>query len=248
MKNSWLIVGAVAGGLFGVTVGACGQRSTPTGASGAGGSSEHGAVVSSSSSGSGSGGTGPSTSASTGTTSSGAGGAGGGVLCSKVTKLHPPKADAGTDTVYCPFSAKVDGGKNVYCKNENDPMPEHCCQPNGMGLPPAECVPVATTCPKAIPMGGSKLLDWGCEDPADCQAGEVCCSNAEASIGIGMVVNGMQCGNYAHHFTGTSCVKPDMGGCPAGAGILICTSDAECPKNMKCTPFGKGGNQLGGCM
>lgn len=251
MKNSWLIVGAVVGGMFGVTMGACGQKATSSGSGGgstSSGSTSTGSTstgsTSTSTSSSGMGGNASSSSGMGGSTSSGMGGAGGGGICSKVTTLHPPKADAGTDTIYCPFSGP-DGGKSVYCKNENDSMPEHCCQPDGKGLPTSECLPTATKCADAIMLPkGKYFVDYECEDPGDCKQGEVCCSNAQASIGLGGMQNGMQCGNFAHKFQSTSCAP----GPTCAAGIQMCTSDGECPKGMKCTPFGKAGNQLGGCM
>jgi hypothetical protein len=42
---------------------------------------------------------------------------------------------------------------------------------------------------------------------------------------------------------GTKCQA--AGSC---TGIQMCTSDGECPAGKTCTPFGKAGNQVGGCM
>ena len=150
--------------------------------------------------------------------------------------LHPPKLDGGANTLYCPFSG-VDGGKAEYC----DPATEHCCETPAGNADPSACQPNATAC-----MTGTGFVDWGCEDPvADCQdpSKPVCCATGlngkNSSIGLGAP----GCGNFAHDMTGTACVA--AGTC---AGITICTSDAECPGGMKCTPFGKAGNQMGGCM
>jgi hypothetical protein len=43
--------------------------------------------------------------------------------------------------------------------------------------------------------------------------------------------------------TKTTCVA--AGSC---MGITMCTNDMECPAGQHCTPFGKAGNQVGGCM
>src|SRR5262249_7813921 len=148
---------------------------------------------------------------------------------SNATTLHPPKADAGANTVYCPFSG-VDGGSNMYC----NPSTEHCCETAADAGVPSACTPLATAC-----LAGS--TDWGCEDPvADCKdpTKPVCCA-PRASIGLGMP----GCGNFAHTMHNTICVA--AGTC---TGIIMCTSDGECPSGQKCTPFGKAGNQVGGCM
>jgi hypothetical protein len=159
-----------------------------------------------------------------GGTSSG-GGAGGMAPCKNPTKLHPPNADAGLSTIFCPFSG-VDGGKNDYC----DHGVEHCCEPK-MGT--AACQPAATACA----MGDT---DWNCEDPSDCGQGMVCCSNTGASIGISPDPN---CANFAHKFNGTHCAAS----CQA-TEITICTADGECGGGQTCIPFGSKGNQIGGCM
>ena len=60
-----------------------------------------------------------------------------------------------------------------------------------------------------------------------------------ASIGLGTT----GCGNFAHYMIGTQCVA--QGACTS---IVMCTSDDECPSGKTCTPFGKAGAQVGGCM
>jgi hypothetical protein len=167
----------------------------------------------------------------------GGAGAGGGDLCDgsggsciKVTTLHPPLLDAGPGTLYCPFSG-VDGGPDQYCV----PGPQHCCE-TPEGSTPTQCQPIATAC-----MTGTGYVDWQCEDPvADCSAGAPVCCAPGASIGLGCP----GCGNFAHQMNGTTCVP--TGAC---AGIILCTSNAECPAGLPtCTPFEKAGNQVGGCM
>ena len=150
--------------------------------------------------------------------------------CSTPGTLHPPSADAGTSTIYCPFSS-TDGGANIYCTGQT----QHCCEtPAGAGTP-STCEALATACPVA------KSTDWQCQDPvADCpSATPVCCATG-ASIGLGAP----GCGNFAHKMTGTTCVA--TGGC--AGGITMCTSDGECPSGQHCTPFSKAGAQVGGCM
>jgi hypothetical protein len=238
MNKAWLIAGAVAGCLAGVTMGACGGSGNGTTTTGTGGTS--GSTTGPSGSTSGTGGTAStsSTTAGTGgttTTSSGTGGTGGSTVdageCGKVTTLHPPNLDAGPGTIYCPFSATTDGGKNEYCTPET----QHCCvTPEGSPTASA-CEPTGTAC-----ITGA--TDWQCEDPlTDCPSGMICCSNSGASLGIGTPAG--TCGNYAHKMTGTQCVAAGM--CN---GIQMCTSDAECPTGQTCTPFAKGGNDVGGCM
>ncbi len=225
MKRSWLIAGAVVGCLAGAAVGACGN-SSGTGGSGGGGASGSTTTSSSKSTGSGTGSTSSGSTSSAGATSSstsGAGGAGGG--CSTPSTLHPPSADAGTSTLYCPFSA-VDGGKNLYCTNTT----EHCCEPK-MGT--ATCDPIATAC---APMD----MDWQCEDPkADCPSGQVCCAPG-ATFGQGAP----GCANFAHTMTKTQCMAA-----ASCTGMIMCTSNDECPASQPtCTPFKKAGNQVGACQ
>jgi hypothetical protein len=134
-----------------------------------------------------------------------------------------------TMTLYCPFSG-VDGGPNDYC----DPSSQHCCE-TPAGAAPSACTPAATACTT-----GSGYVDWECQDPvADCKNSStpVCCAPG-ASIGLG----NPGCGNFAHTMTKTQCVA--TGAC---TGIVMCTSDTECPSGQHCTPFGKAGNQVGGC-
>jgi hypothetical protein len=150
--------------------------------------------------------------------------------CSKVTTLHPPSADAGGKTIYCPFSS--DGGPdaaNVYCQSQT----EHCCEQGAGSTTPTTCIPTATTCT------GTKTTDWQCQDPVDCPSSSPVCCAPGASIGLGAP----GCGNFAHTMTGTTCVA--AGAC---TGIVMCTSNAECPSGQTCTPFGKAGAQVGGCM
>ncbi len=157
----------------------------------------------------------------TGTGGSGTGGDAG--QCKTPTTLHPPSADAGTQTLYCPFSG-VDGGKNDYC----DTATQHCCEPKS-GT--ASCTPKATPC-------GATETDWECEDPvADCPSGQVCC-------GSGTIVKNPDpnCANYATGFTGTHCATS----CTA-TEITMCTSPAECTGGKTCLPFSTKGNQVGGC-
>jgi Cys-rich repeat protein len=146
-----------------------------------------------------------------------------------VGTLHPPKSDAGAN-IYCPFSAVGDGGHNEYCTGGT----EHCCETPADAGVPSSCEPIATACP-------ALSMDWQCEDPvADCKdsAKPVCCAPG-ATIGLG----NPGCGNFAHKMTQTTCVA--AGSC---AGIVMCTSDSECPSGQKCTAFSKAGNQVGGCM
>ena len=223
--------GASAAGSGGTT--AAGNGGTTAGSSGSGtaGSSGTGGSGKAGSSSAGAGGTGGASGAGTGGNpvggSAGTGGAGG--LCSKVTTLHPPNPDAGAATVYCPF-ANANGGAggfaSVYCQAQT----EHCCE-GGVG-DPTMCLPLATACPQAKP------TDWVCEDPSDCPSGQQCCSNPGASIGLG----DPGCGNFASKMTGTLCSPT----CDP-TSIKMCTSDAECGPGKTCIPFGKAGNQVGGC-
>jgi hypothetical protein len=150
--------------------------------------------------------------------------------CSKVGSLHPPSADAGTSTIFCPFSAVGDAGKDLYCTGKT----QHCCETPASAGTPSTCDPLATACP--VP----KSTDWQCQDPvADCPSATPVCCAAGASIGLGAT----GCGNFAHSMTGTKCVA--AGAC---TGIVMCTADAECPSGQHCTPFTKSGAQVGGCM
>jgi len=243
MNKRWLIAGAVVGCLSGASLGACGNstNTTTTGPGGSAGSttSTNGTTTSATGTTSTSG----STTSTSGTGGSGTGGmgTGGGTgtggdagTCSKVTTLHPPKLDAGPGTIFCPFSS-TDGGPNEYCV----PGTEHCCETPAGSTTPTACQPTATAC-----MTGSGYTDWQCEDPvADCPTGMDCCATAAPgktpSIGLGAP----GCGNFAHQMTGTKCQA--AGSC---VGIQMCTSDGECPAGKTCTPFGKAGNQVGGCM
>jgi hypothetical protein len=229
MKRSWLIAGAIVGCLGGAAAGACGGSSGSGGAGGGTGGTTS-TTSSSKSTGTGTGttstGTGTGTTTSTGT---GAGGAGGG-SCKPQSDLmlHPSSPDAGTKTIYCPFSA-VDGGKNVYC----DKTSEHCCEPK-MGT--ATCDSLNTPC-------GPTDMDWQCEGKDDCGANEDCCSNPEAVFKLGGTQNGVVCQNYASLMKQTKCVP--QGTC---AAILMCNADSQCPMGKTCTPFAKAGNQVGSCQ
>jgi hypothetical protein len=237
MKKQWLIVGALVGCLSGASVVAC-SGTSGTGTTGTGNSTGTGTHTTNSSTGtmtSSSTGGAPTTSSSTGgmtTTGTAAGGADAGT-CKPPGTLHPPKLDAGAN-LYCPFSG-VDGGKAVYCNAAT----EHCCETPAMTTP-SMCVPIATAC-----MTGTGYTDWQCEDPvADCMssATPVCCAPG-ATLVMGGTMNGMVCQNYASHMTHTACVA--AGQC---SGIIMCTSDGECPNGQHCITFSKAGNQVGGCM
>ena len=150
--------------------------------------------------------------------------------CSTPGTLHPPSPDAGTSTIYCPFSG-ADGGPNVYCTGQT----QHCCETPASAGTPSTCQDLATACSVA------KSTDWQCQDPkADCPTAKPICCATGASIGLGAP----GCGNFAHTMTGTTCVA--TGGC--SGGITMCTSDDECPTGQHCTPFSKAGAQVGGCM
>jgi hypothetical protein len=155
-----------------------------------------------------------------------------------VTTLHPPKADAGPGSIYCPFSNTVDGGPKEYCT----PGTEHCCEAPAGSV--SACQPFATAC-----MSGTGYTDWQCEDPVtDCPSATPVCCAPGATIGLGTPAG--TCGNFAHTMTHTSCTT--AAACPnAGntGNIVLCTSNSECPSaTPTCTPFGKAGNQVGGCM
>lgn len=224
MKRSWLIAGAVVGCLAGGAVGACGNGSG-SGGSGAGGGSTTASTSKSTGTGTGTGSTTTTTTTGGMTTSTGTGTGGAGGGCSTPSTLHPPKADAGAATLYCPFSA-VDGGSNLYCNNTT----EHCCEPK-MGT--ATCDPAATPC---APMD----MDWQCEDPvADCPSGQVCCAPG-ATFGQGAP----GCANFAHTMNKTQCMTA-----AACTGMILCTNNSECPAaTPTCTPFKKAGNQVGACQ
>ncbi len=251
MNKQLLIAGALLGLVGGVSGVACSSGGGGTGVSGTAGSSTTGSpstttgspstTTGSPSTTTGMGGSSPATTTtgmggtSTAASTTGAGGttttttsSSSSGECSKVTTLHPPNLDAGPGTIYCPFSATTDGGKNEYCTPET----QHCCETPEGATEPSACTATGTACPT-----GS--TDWGCEDPvSDCPSGQVCCAPG-ASIGLGTP----GCGNFAHKMTGTACVA--AGSC---TGITLCTSDSECPSGMTCTPFGKAGNDVGGCM
>jgi hypothetical protein len=250
MKNGWLIAAALVGCTTGVGLVAC--SSSTTGNTTAGNTSTNPASSVSSTSSSGTGGattgtatggtttgtaTGGATSSSASSTSTTTSGTTTSTECDAVTVLHPPKLDAGAGTIYCPFSEVTDGGPDMYCT----PISQHCCEtPEDAGVATA-CQPFATAC-----MTGTGYTDWQCEDPVvDCTttAAPVCCAPG-ATIGLGGTVNNMACGNFAHTMTHTTCVA--AGAC---TGIIMCTSDSECPAaTPTCTPFGKAGNAVGGCM
>lgn len=233
MKNEWLIAGALFGCAIGASVSAC----SSTNGTGTTGTTTHHTTTSnttdtsSSTSSSGTGGmpTASSSSSSSGTggvtTSSSSGGTGN---CSAVSTLHPPKLDAGAN-IYCPFSG-IDGGANQYCSGGTD----HCCETAAGAGAPSSCEALGTAC-----LSGS--TDWECQDPvADCtdSSKPVCCAPG-ATIGLG----NPGCGNFAHTMHNTTCVA--AGAC---TGIIMCTSDGECPSGQHCTPFAKAGAQVGGCM
>jgi hypothetical protein len=162
--------------------------------------------------------------AATTTTSTGAGGE-----CSTVGTLHAPTPGS-TMNIFCPF-APTDAG-DVYCTS----MSQHCCETPEGNATPTSCEPIATAC-----MTGSGYMDWQCQDPvADCPAATPVCCAPGASIGLGTP----GCGNFAHEMKNTTCEA--TGAC---AGIIMCTSNAECPAaTPTCTPFDKSGAQVGGCM
>src|SRR5262245_24799790 len=223
MNKNWLIVGAVFGCFSGAALGACGQ-SGGTGTGGgvnAGGAASYSPSSSASSPASSSSGM---CGASTSNGSSSASGADGGDagMCSPPSMLFPPATDAGTVTLYCPFSG-ADGGKAIYC----DTATQHCCEPK-MGQ--SSCVPAAMPCKAGD-------TDWQCEDPIECPQGQVCC-------GTGNLMKNADpnCANTAANFSGTHCAPS----C-AGNEIIMCTSDAECSGGMTCLPFRARGNQVGGC-
>jgi hypothetical protein len=139
--------------------------------------------------------------------------------------LHPGST---SNSLYCPFSAVGDGGSNDYC----DPSVEHCCDFGSPGS--SSCEATGTAC-------GAGGVDWACADPAtDCPASHPVCCAPGASIVLG---SGTACTNSASSMTSTACVV--AGGC---TGIQVCTSTAECPAGMTCTPFRQAGNDVGGCM
>jgi len=143
--------------------------------------------------------------------------------CTKPGTLHPPSADAGGKTLFCPFSG-ADGGKDVYC----NPSTQHCCEPS-KGT--STCSPTASTCA----MGD---IDWQCGDPKDCGGNKVCCGTG-AFVSSGSP----QCANYATGFKGTHCAAS----CTA-MEIEVCTSTSECPMGKTCTPFSTHGAQVGACQ
>jgi hypothetical protein len=237
MKATWLVVGSVIGCVIGAGVAACGGGSgSGAGGTGTGGATpttttpsgtttttsiDTGTTSGTTTTGTGSTDTGTTSTTTTSTTTGTGGDAG---VCKPPTTLHPPHLDAGPGTIFCPFSA-VDGGKNEFCVAQT----EHCCEPTSGN---ASCQPSGTTC-------ATGDTDWQCEDPvADCPSGMECCA-AGASIGIS---TDPSCANFAHKFHGTACVA--AGSC---AGIVMCTSDAECPSGKHCVPFGTKGNAVGGC-
>jgi hypothetical protein len=243
MNSKWLILGAVVGCFSGASLGACGNSGTSgtTGAGGTGGSTSDtttgtatatgttttatgttSSTVTSSTTGAG-GGT-SSTSATTG--AGGSGGSGGGPCGATgvATTLHPPAADAGTNTIYCPFSS-MPGGKNVSC----DHTSEHCCEP-AMGM--AACDPIATAC-------AAGDTDWQCESPNDCGMGQVCCG-----IGSVIVNPDPMCANKGKSFKGTHCAAS----CMAGSELEMCDAQMECGAGKTCTPFKTHGAQVGACL
>lgn len=235
IRSKWLVLGAAIGCFSGVVVAACGSSTTgTTSTSGPGGGSTSGggtsAVTTSAATTGGLGGAAAtstsaadSSSASTGGSSSASSGTGV-APCSPPSKLIPPKADAGAQTLYCPFSG-ADGGPNVDC----NPGTEHCCEPK-MGE--ALCEPTATPC------ADPKATDWHCEDPiADCPTGQVCCGT-----GTLMKNTDPMCANFASGFKGTHCAAS----CTA-TEIEMCTDDAECGAGKTCLPFRTKGAQVGGC-
>ncbi|MCC6898449.1 MAG: hypothetical protein IT377_05710 [Polyangiaceae bacterium] len=156
----------------------------------------------------------------------GGGGMGGsGETCKTPTKLHPPKSDAGTSNIYCPFSG-ADGGMNDYCASGS----EHCCEPKAYGSV-SKCQPLSQPC-------ATGDTDWQCQDPvADCPTGQKCC-------GSGTVVKNTDplCANYATGFTGTKCASS----CGSDE-VEICTANAQCAPPKTCLPFGAKGAQVGAC-
>jgi hypothetical protein len=97
---------------------------------------------------------------------------------------------------------------------------------------PTACTPLATACPST-----TNYTDWQCEDPSDCGAGMQCCGDGSIVISPDPM-----CGNYSSKMTGTTC----KAAC-APTDITMCTSDGECAAGKTCIPFGKAGNQVGGC-
>ena len=145
--------------------------------------------------------------------------------CSTPTTLHPPHAGS-TANIYCPLFGTTlpDGGHSLYCSAPS----QHCCLPaSGSGT----CDATGTAC-------GATDLDFRCEDPGDCATGQHCCGTGT------LVLGGAGCGNFASHFTGTTCAAS----CNAGTEITMCTSSGECPSGQTCVPFKTHGADVGGCM
>lgn len=254
-RSKWLVLGAALGCLSAAGMVACGGT-TATGTTGtsAGGDSNAGGGGASATTGGAGGAPGTTTTgdtsssnASTGDTSSSsstgdASSSGSGMLmcgpgqmpqCSCPGKLYPPKP-ATTQTVYCPFS-KVGMGKDVYCNNESDAVPQKCCETPPAANTPSTCVSVAAACPVAM------STPWECADPGDCGSGKRCCGmgtfNANPSFPT--------CDNFASKFKGTYCAAS----CAAGE-ITMCTSDAECASanaGTKCSTMSPKGNHVGAC-
>jgi len=240
MKTAILIVGAVFGCVMGASMGAC--SSSSTGGTGAG------TTTSSSTTGASSSSTGSATTSSSSSSSGSAGGAGGGTSssstsgssssgeCGTVSKLHPPKADAGPGTIFCPFSATTDGGPEEYCTPET----QHCCETPEGNATASGCQPSTTAC-----MTGTGFTDWQCQDPVtDCPAASPVCCAPGATLELGTPVG--TCGNYASKMTHSTCTT--AAACPASGNIILCTSDSECTAPAVCTAFEKAGGQVGGCM
>ncbi len=215
--------GSGSGGAAGSTGGGAGTGGSHTGGTGGGtGGSGVGGTGGSATGGGGTGGS-ETDAGNTGGGGTGGGGTGGTGGCSTPGTLHPPNADAGTATLYCPFSG-VDGGTNAYC----DTTTEHCCEPKS-GT--AACTPTGVAC-------ATGDTDWQCEDPSECGSGQKCCGK-----GTFVASTDPSCANYATGFTGTYCAAS----CQA-TEIVMCTSNAECTSGKTCVPFKSKGNQVGACQ
>jgi hypothetical protein len=227
MNNVWLIAGAMVGCVGGASLmGACSS----------------GGTSSSSSSSSSSSGAGGSTTSSSSSSAGGGASSSSGIVtdagCTTESKIqgdlaeHPPMPEAGTATIYCPFSG-VDGGDNVYCNAGT----EHCCAPS---TGTSTCVAIDAGC-------ASGDMDWQCQDPTtDCvevgAAGSVCCA-AGGSLEVGSMMNGFQCENKSDDVKSSVCAA-------SCTGLTLCALNSECTSfpMQTCVAFEKGGAIVGACQ
>lgn len=160
-----------------------------------------------------------------------------------------PRIANNTEGFYCPFKDRDagDGGRlPSTCSNT-----ETCCSPNQVGgqFPDSYCATARTpnACDQQAALFGSTWsaggVRWECADKRNCPgANQVCCMTTQPDAGGNFNVGATNNDEYpkacgvleGYKWGGTVC---KANSCAAGTETLMCSGDADCPNNQKCTPF-----------